>query len=243
MNIIKTLMLTAFALAGMTHTKMIEFTENPYEMQAPEEITAKVAAAVQEYGFTKDYEVTVPKKAGFDVNPWYHFAYSGVNQYTKNFLIGINPEWFLSLPEAQQKHFLFYSFATHDQGAVPLSVKIIPWIILLVVFAFMFFIGRTVLRPYSRLTSGALSFLIAMAIFSFVTTPLQNKLITDQALQHRMKIHALAIKKTGNKNAAIDYLKVMDQSMKQRAKDGDEFYIKIVPTLQTDVFIEYLSKI
>lgn len=227
--------------------KMIEFTENPYEMQAPEEITTIVEKTVQDYGFDKDYEVLVPKKAGIDLNPWLQYGMSLINPLTKNYLIAVNQEWFLSLPENQQRHFLFYNFIQHEQGAQPFINKLIPWIHSICFFVFFFLLyillSKIEFFAYSKIRRGLSTFLICWIVFVFGVNPLETKFMQYLTVQHFMKLHGLAAQKTGNKEAAIDYLTSIDASMRQRAENGDEFYLKVVPTLKTQEFIDYIKNI
>lgn len=112
-----------FAVTSMScqvSAKTIEFIEDVYAIQAPQEIVALAEKAAALVGFEKPYEVAVPQKAGVQINPWNKFAAYGINPKTNNPFIIINPQWFSKIPENQQLFWLSRCFITLEQGEVAL---------------------------------------------------------------------------------------------------------------------------
>ena len=113
-----------------TYPKVVEFVEDAYLKQAPQEIVNQVEKVADVMEFETIYEVAEPKKAGIQINPWNKFVAYGINPLTQNPFIIINTEWFSTIPSEQQVFLLGRAFATFAQGAVP-GGKIITYLFIL----------------------------------------------------------------------------------------------------------------
>jgi len=214
--------------AHNTYSKMVEFTEDAYSMQAPQEIV-DIAEKAAEFFECKDaYEVVVPKKAGILINPWNKFIGTGINPQTKNHFIVINPEWFLSIPEKQQLFLLGRNFLAIKHGTTPLSMKIIPFLFILFTGCFVLFIvwilGKTRLAEYKPWVKGLIAFCIMTTCNIAFMNGLQSKFLLHVAKNHDKAINEMIIQKTGDKDSAIKALEFFDSSIKSELNNGESFW-------------------
>ncbi len=248
MNILNnSLFLILLTHTVLSHTKMVEFTENPFQVQAPQEIAEIVEKAVNKYNFLQDFEVIVPTKAGLLQYPHFHISETGINPYTKNFFINVNPQWFLNLPVEQQDYFLAYSFITDEYGSLPNSLQYLGLLFIalsfLVAIALSFSIRKTLLKNMASQYQTLWIIIFLVVLKWLFWTPLENKTQEYLTKQHKIKLHSLAIQKAGNKNAAVNYLRAVDTFIREQANNGEVYFQNLIPLLKTELFIDEINKL
>ncbi|MFA6066760.1 MAG: hypothetical protein WC707_06285 [Candidatus Babeliaceae bacterium] len=217
----------ALLLTNSAHAKMVEFAEDGYLIQAPEAVTTIAARAAQLVDFDNNYEIAAPKKAGIQINPWNKFAVYGIHPQSKNPFMIINPEWLLNIPQAQQDFLLARYFMVFKQGVTPLSLKIIPYVVMLFAFcltlAIFWLLGKTPLinKPALRVLAA---FCIATIFNLLVTNKVQVKVTKYFGAQFDMQIIKMTVQKTGNRDAAIKTLELLDTAVKDELKTDKIFW-------------------
>lgn len=219
----------ASCLATNAQAKMVEYVEDPYAQQAPQEIVALAQEAAEKMDFQKSYEIVVPKKAGLQINPWNQFVSSGTNPQTKNCFILVNPAWFSTLPANQQLFLLERCFMQAEMGLNPLSLKIIPWLFIL--FSYLLAIGLFWLlgknarfseqTPSVRAVRGLISFGVVMLCYLQFINPLQTKVVNYYSRKHETAIHEAVIQKTGDRQGAIQALEAYDAAIRKSLENGE----------------------
>lgn len=151
--------LQTFSLAQAT---VIEYQEDPYSAQAPQELVDQAEQIAASVGFKEPYHLVVPKKAGVEINAWNRYISYGRVPQTEAFFISINQEWFAQAQPAQQE-FLFarcfvakqfsndsWNFAA---GWLPVTIKALPylWMLLIMLLTIALFLAlkRSLLRHKS----------------------------------------------------------------------------------------------
>lgn len=208
--------------------KIVELAEDAYAQQAPENVVAIAEKAAALVDFNTPYEIAVAKKAGVEVNPSNKFIAYNINPVTKNPLILVNPEWFFKIPEDQQLFLLGRSFLILHQGTTPFTIKIIPYLfILLSIFLILFLfwaLGKTALKQQKPLLRALIAYgIITVCNLTFFNT-LQVKTIQYFARRYDTQIHELVLKKTKDRDAAIKALEYFDSSIKNEIKNGETFW-------------------
>jgi hypothetical protein len=221
--------------------KTAEFIESIYIMQAPEDIVTIVEKNASLLGFETVYEIVVPKKAGIQINPWNKLAYGGINPQTQRPYILINPTWFLAIPHDEQTFLLARTFECFTQGMLPLSVKVVPylWIALIFLLTLLFFwlLGKTALRKTLWLRA-LLSFCLVMLCNITILNTAQTKILQYLCKRHDMNIIKEVVRKTGNKNAAILALERLNEAINTELPTDVTFW-----TPFANWFQEYADKL
>lgn len=204
---------------------MVEYVEDAYTAQAPDDIVAHVNDVAQHVHFEKRYEVIVPKKPGLQINPWNRFINCATNPLTHNWFIIINPVWFATLDKAEQDFLIARCFMIEKYGTNPWSmqlVKIIYFLIdLLLVFVLYKLLGRTRLAQQKAIVRIALALGIAIAVELLITDKIENKILTYFAARHNTMIHRETVAITGNRDAAIKALNALDAGIKAEIANGE----------------------
>lgn len=211
------------------HAKMVEFIENSYLVQAPSNITTIADEAAQITGFTKNYEIAIPKKAGLQVNPWNRLISSApLNPQTQLPYIIVNPSWFLTLPKNQQTFLLARCFTALEQGLIPLSIKMAPWafslLFIALIILFFWLLGKTALGSHKGWIRLIVAYLIAAGCNVTVMNKLQTTLINYLAVGHDKAIIQATLDKTKDPDAAIKALEAMDTTIKNQLQEGETFW-------------------
>jgi hypothetical protein len=218
--------------------KALEFVEDAYTSQAPQELVDTVEKAAQLFEYNDPYEVIVPKKAGLHINPWNKFIAGGLNPQTKNHFIIINPEFFSGLPENEQLFLLGRNFLRFKHGLIPLSAKLIPYasVLLSILLAFLLFwlLGKTRLAHQKLWIKGLIIFgavlVTEVAILDKIGTRLTHSF--SKAYDHR--INEMVVQKTNDRDAGIKAMEVLDAAVKNEINNGENAFVGY-----KDLFGEY----
>lgn len=206
----------------------VPFTEEAYALPAPQEMVDFIESIAQSIGFTELYEVAIPKKSGIQINPWNKFIGSGIHPVTKRPFFIINPEWFNALSADEQAFFITQHFMRLHEGILPLSLKILPYLyillsILLIMGMFIGF-GYTPLRTRSKWLRLMIAVLFAGLCEPAFLNRLYAKLQESLLKTHRLRIDELALEKTQNKDAAIRALNHLNACVNQELNNGELFF-------------------
>ena len=206
---------------------MIEFVEDAYLKQVPQDLVHKVEKAAQFMDFIGNYEVVIPKKAGMQINPWNRYISQGINPLTQNYLIIINPEWFNTLSEDQQNFMLVRSFELFEQGFTPRIIKYIPYVFFLLSLVLLVVLylllgktglgNQTVLRVLAAIT---LNWLIGYAVLNKI----QERVVYYSASNHDFQINEAVVQKIGQRKAGIEALELYDAGIKKEFNEGETFW-------------------
>ncbi len=208
--------------------KNVEFIENIYAQQAPEQLVAQSEEVAKELDYQAPFEVAVPKKPGIQVNPWNKFIAHGINPQTTNPFIIINHEWFPSLPEGQQKFLLMRSILFLKEGLTTFPIKAIPYIysllsILLAVLLYFAF-GKTRLVREKWWKRALLAYVITLAFNLAFMKSIQGAVTHYLGERYNTKISEMAIKQTGDRESAIKAYETIDSAIKKNMQDGEVFW-------------------
>jgi hypothetical protein len=227
----KFLKYTVIALWSLTNNyicpKQVEYTEDVYSVQAPQELVSLAQKAADLMEFKGSYEVISPKKPALQINPWNKFVGYGINPQTKNSFIVINPQWFSNIPEDQKLFLLSRNFLTLKLGTIPVSMKIAPFIFsfigILLMFVLFWLLGRTKLVS-QKLIRALIAFATVATLNLIFINPLAIKLNRYLGARYDMQINEMAVQKTQNKDAAIKALEYFDGSIKKELAGGETFW-------------------
>lgn len=213
---------------SFSHTCMIQYPEDAYLMQAPEELVDNAQHVAQLMGFEGQYYALVPKKPALEINPWNKFIAHGHHPENKTPLIIINPEWFNALPQNEQTFLLGRCFAGFQHGITPQSITLFPflWTLFMIIIATLIILGIKNTRFGQQKLWARLAIvwvILAICNLTFLNN-LQQNIIQYLARKHDHYIHTRVFEKTGNKQAAVKAFEHYDQSMQQEAAHGDPFW-------------------
>lgn len=209
--------------------RMVEYAEDAYAMQAPEELVTYAQKVATNIGYDGPYELVIPKKPGVIINPWNRFVARGTNPYTQNPFILINPEWFSKLSEDQQFFLLARCFARFKAGMNPISTRAIPWFFIAFSLFFMFGLYRSLSKVSSIAHNTAIK--IAITLISsgllnyFVMNHVQLKLINYFDVNYEKSLHKTVVQQTDNREAAIQALEAIDHDIKASIAQGETFFV------------------
>lgn len=222
-------MFISMLMIAISSATMVEFIEDAYVVQAPQEIVSVAQEAAKIANFGKTYEVIVPKKAGLQINPWNRFIASVANGATGNWCIIVNPEWFSTLPYDQQIFLMVRCFTQGSMGMVPPIQVYISWFFIILSWIVAYCIYRLLSRihfipqnifVYIVLTAGIM-YIFNMTFFHKI----QSLALNYSSRKHDTTINIATIKKTGDFNAAIQALKSYDEGLKKQIKGGEQFFV------------------
>lgn len=208
---------------------IMPYEEDDYLEQAPQELVAQVEHIAQKIGFSKDYQVMIPKEPGLQLNPWNKLAVYGINPQNKLPFVLINQEWFSLLSQEQQTFLIARNLMMLSEGASFVAVKLLPWIWALVSFALMA-LFYCVLNgtPFGTnpvwMKILAISVIFSLANFAFFNA-LYAQLNSALACSCDSKIVHLTLEKTGqDKQVALATFEAMDAFVKKELADGQAFW-------------------
>ena len=217
------------------NAKNIEYVEDDYAVQAAPELVQQVDRVANLVDFMSDYEVVSSKEFGVEVHPANRFIASVVNPATKNLRIIVNADWFNGLTIAEQDFLIARCLVRQQQGgALPKSVKFMPWVFALLTIGLLFsifFVLRSI--KFLTLTSliklpiwGRIAALVAIvvSIEFLIFDPVQANLVELAVRRHNLNISSLAIDKTGDKASAIQALNKFDIGVKAELANGEAFW-------------------
>lgn len=224
---------TAFGLVALlsaqADAKMVEYYEDAYIMQAPQELADRVAKIAASIGFDKDYQVIIPKKPGMQMNPWNKLVAYGINPQTKHPFLLINPAWFSTLNEDQQNFLIMRNlmFAAHGASSVPM--KLFPWIWAIVILALMVLVFFALKRTRLGVQKTWVRILVTWALFAVANyaflTNFYYKINTVLARNYDNQITQMTLEKIGkDKQVAISTFQAMDDFVKKELAEGDTFW-------------------
>ena len=223
------LFLTLFVVAH-SYTKMVEFVEDAYALQAPADIVKIVQDIAEEQHFDANYEVVIPKKAGMQINPWNKYIALGKNPKTENLFMVINPEWFFSqLTHDEQKYLITRIFWPETKSS-SIPLKAVPWIFVIIsvlsIILLTVWLGKYQKTSHLKRWWRIVIALIIMAVINTVImSKIHLKIVEYLTVQIDRKKHELALKKTGlPKEVAITALTKLDTVIKENLKSGDLFW-------------------
>lgn len=208
--------------------KMVEYYEDAYAQQAPQELADKVAKITNKIAFTQDYQVVVPKKPGLQINPANKIISYGINPQNKTPFVLINPEWFSTLNNEQQDFLVARSFITLENSNWNALPKIFTplWIVIFLalgVIAFFalkkkYFVGK----PTWMIV---LATVIPFLIIDTALGPVHNKMNFNVARRFDVQMARTALEKLDqDKQVAISTFQAMDDFVKKELAEGDTFW-------------------
>lgn len=229
MTIKKVIIKSVFCITTLSNIQatMIEYKEDAYSAQAPQEIIDLAQKAADLIGFDGAYELVVPKRAGIEINPLNKFLTYGTNPSTKNHFILVNPEWLAKMPEGQQLFFFVRNFLTFKEGR-PFSMKVVPYLyilfsILLSIFLF-FILGKTVLKN-QKIWVRLLVVLGLMVVSELlITDRLEAAMLRYLGKRFDINILEQAVQKTENRDAVIKALEFYDTSIQEEAQNDEKYW-------------------
>jgi hypothetical protein len=232
---------TAIAMSMLSsslfYAKIIEYVEDAYTMQAPQEVVDLVERAAQFFEFTDPYEVIAPKKAGMQVNPWNRFISYGINSQTKNPFIIVNYDWFSQIPSDQQLFLLGRNFLILKYGTIPLSMKVVPFAFMvmsmMLIFLLFWLLGKTKLAHHSRWVRALIAWVIVVCCNIAFMNKLPIQLNQYLGRKYDAHINELAVQKTHNRDAAVGALEHFDASVKHELKSGEPFFAPYAMLFET----------
>jgi hypothetical protein len=215
---------------------IIPYTEDIYSMQAPQEIVDLTEQAAQYFEFTDSYEVVVPKKAGITFNPWNMFTTCGINSLTKNPFILVNSDWFLQITPDEQLFLLGRNFLMLKYGTTPWNMKVLPYAFILtsmmLIVLLFWLLGKTRLAAYHKWVRVLIAWIIVTSCNVVFTEKLSLQLSQYLAFRHNSYITNMVVHKTGDKDAAIKALELLDTSVKRKLDDGELFFAPYYTTFE-----------
>lgn len=207
---------------------MVEYYEDAYAQQAPQELADKVAKVVDKIAFGKDYEVVIPKKPGLQINPVNKIISYGINPQTKNPFVLINPEWFSALNKEQQDFLIARSLVTLENSTWHSLPKLFTplWIIIFLALSLIaFFILKKKFMLGKPTWMIVLATLVPLLVVDTVLGPVHTKMNLNIARRFDAQMARMALDKLNlNKQVALDTFKKMDDFVKKELAEGDTFW-------------------
>lgn len=224
------LLLLATGLINFTSTmqaKNIEYSDSSCQT-ANTNLINFVDGVAQELGYTSDYELVEPTRAGVLANPFNRMMYAVVNPLDQNDLILINQDWLNGLDLDAQKFLIAVNLVKLDLNKQTTMVKVWPYMIMIISFLILliaiWFINKTSLKKHNIV----IRFLLVLAgciVFEFVILDrISNQVAKYLEFRQINNINQQVIAKLNNKPAAIRALEYVNQSIKAGIKDGHNLY-------------------
>lgn len=228
-TILKMSTLAGMALMSLNASgKMVEYVEDPYVKQAPQELVDKVTKIADKISFTKDYEVIVPKKPGLQINPVNKINGYGINPQTKNPFVLINPEWFSTLSQEQQDFLIARSFVILENSNWHTFPKLFTplWVIIFLAFGVLAFF---VLKKKYLISKPTWMIILATVVpFLIIDTalgPVHTKMQMNIYRRFDAQMVRIALEKLNlEKQVALDTFQKMDDFVKKELAEGETFW-------------------
>lgn len=236
---INVLVAACFALSTSCLSKIIEYKEDAYCVQASQALIDKAEKAAEFFGYGKGYELISPKKPALEINPLNKFMTRSINPQTKNEFILINSEWFLSLPDDQQQFLFGCSFLIFKHGLIPVSVKYAEWIYILISIALIILLailfGRIFLSSQKLFVRVLAAILIVAGCKHLFLNKIYLKGIQYLYDKHSAKIYKEVIAKTGKKDVGVQTLKSVCEEYQKEASGEEAFWKPYVSVQERSV--------
>lgn len=232
MNITTMIKMSLFVCLGLVNfnalAKMMEYYEDAYAQQAPQELADKVAKVADKITFAKDYEVIVPKKPGLQINPVNKIIGYGINPQTKNPYIIINSEWFSTLNKEQQDFLIARGLLTLENSTWHSLPKLFTLLWIIIFFALgilAFFILKTKFMVGKPTWMIVLATVIPFFIIDTALGPVHTKINLNISHRFDVQMARMALDKLNlEKQVALDAFKKMDDFVKKELTVGETFW-------------------
>lgn len=219
-----------FLISGIfvaLNSKSVEFVyEDAYLKQAPAEIVTRVDHAAEVVGFKEPFEVTVPTKAGIQINPINGFIAFSRNPLSKQVLFIVNPEWFSTLMEDEQTFMFGYNFMRTVPGFLYYVLKVLPYLFVLlsILLAFLIYwaISFTPLAHKKWWIKAVATYVLLVCINLLIIKPFVHPKVT-QFLGRTFDMNVIdsVVQKTNNKQAAIQSLEKYNAGIQDLFDKGE----------------------
>jgi len=220
-------MLFPLLLCCTSFAKMVELKEDYTAKQAPQKIVLVVEKAASLIAFEKNYEIAEPKKTAIEILPLSKFILYAINPSTKNPVIIINTEWFSQLPEKQQIFLLVRYFLFFKEG-MAFSVKLFLLLSLLFEILLIIFLTWALGKkgmPNKKKWLRILASIGIMIIFSLTfLNKIDQKIIYHLNKRYRLQANEMAVKKTGNRQAAIEAFEKLHRDITNEFENDKTFW-------------------
>jgi hypothetical protein len=232
MKITKILKMSTIACVALvsfnTSAKMVEYYEDVYSQQAPQELADKVAKVAEKISFAQDYQVVIPKKPGLQINPVNKIISYGINPQTKNYFVLINPEWFSTLSQEQQDFLIARSLVILENSNWHVLPKLFTPLWLLIFLAlgvFAFFILKKKYLVGKPTWMIVLATLVPFLILDTALGPVHDKMKLNIYRRFDAQMARMALEKLNqDKQVAISTFQIMDDFVKKELAEGDTFW-------------------
>ncbi len=202
-------------------------SEALYLLNAPEEICQLVESVDLAINFGQNYEVTMPTKAGIEINPWNSLVSSGINPQTKNLLFVIQPDFFNSCNKDEQKFLITRAHLSIKDGIKPrwLDIFIVIASLLLSIASSIAIIRILKTRGFSQqqafIIAIGLTFLLRITLVKRVAVNLQNYILVRNTKLLNIKAQELS---GTTKESTISTLRKMDAFIKKDLQEGNWYW-------------------
>lgn len=225
-NVKKIICIFAVLFSGLVTAKSVEYAyEDAYLKQAPAEIVQIADRAAEVVGFDQPFSVTMPTKAGMQINPINGFFAYGLHPLSQHVFFIINPEWFATLSSDEQIFLLGRGFMSTIPGFLYYLIKVLPY--LFVLFSVMlalvlYWLMRFTPLAYKKWWLKALVVYVLLIVInlSLVRPFIQPNISSLLALKFDMNVIQNVIAKTGNKEAALQAFEKYNAGIQQEFDNG-----------------------
>lgn len=220
----KKLFLLLIGLTINTAAKNVEFA-NQYIVPASADLVELVGQVAQEIGHEGHYELCEPTKAGLQANAWNSLIWSTKNDLTQNDLLVINPVWFNTLNQDEQKFLIGRYLLSLDQSSWLLKlIRFLPRIFLLfsflIVFLCVFVFARYFFKQQKIWLRVLLGWLLAVTINTVFLPKAQTVVFKYLGNFYERSLNQKVLTKISNKEAAISAFKAMDSVLQDKIQAG-----------------------
>ena len=213
-------------------------TEATYLLDAPESIAAVVEALDKKIDFKENYEVTVPTKAGIQINNFNSLISSVKNPATKNLLFIINPDFFATCNQEEQEFLVIRAALLAQKGITSWALTYSSWIITVIFMIVgascnvLFFKSYKDATKISRFTFLCLLFCVINIASNFI----RPKITTYLNKQAICELNKEAIEKSGvSKEIALSALGKLDAAIKNDLAQGNWFWKPYVTEFEDQI--------
>lgn len=228
-TMLKMIAVSCVALVSLNApAKMVEYYEDAYAQQAPQELADKVAKIANKIAFVEDYQMVIPKKPGLQINPVNKIISYGINPQTKNPFVLINPEWFSTLNQEQQDFLIARSLVTLENSNWHTLPKLFTplWVaIFLALGVLAFFILKKKYLVGKPTWMIVLATVIPFLIVDTALGPVHTKMNLNITQRFNVQMARMALEKLGqDTQVAISTFQAMDDFVKKELAEGDSFW-------------------
>ena len=213
-------------------------TEATYLLDAPESIAAVVEALDKKINFKENYEVTVPTKAGIQINSWNSLIASAKNPGTKNLLFIINPDFFATCNKEEQEFLVTRAVISTQKGVTSWAFTYGSWIMLLIYFLIMVMCNRLLSRSVKNFTRmfQISSLLVLICTGNLTYTFISTKIMSYLKGKAVCELNKEAMEKSGvSKEIALSALGKLDAAIKNDLAQGNWFWKPYVTEFEDQI--------